>query len=552
MRRKASILIGVVICVVLLAACAESKKLSDDLYDFQISIDGVIYQFPMQYSDFEELGWEHLGDGTDMLEPDQITNMERWKKDGCVLYTEIANVSRNTAPLSDCTVIGLRVYKGDIKDEDWEIRFPGGIRYGVSNAEDIRTAYGDPTSEDDNDRYHYMIYRYDSFRKIELFVDKETGVLDSFDIDNLIKPEGSENSVSDAAPKEDENDETLFDFQISMDGTVYQFPMWYSDFEALGWEHLGDGSSRLKPGEVTAAESWEKDGYEVYAEIANVSMNTAALSDCEVIGLTINKSNFKNCDWEILLPGGIQYGVSNADDIKAAYGEPSSADGGELYYRLKYKYDFYREITLYVYKQTDTLGSIEIYNMIELEGADNSVKDAVPVQVKNYKTPEELGNDLYSFHVELEGSLYKLPCPVSIFLKNGFQIYEEKSDMTISAQSHGWVELKYNNQTMRVMVRNYADYAAAVENCFVTLLRINDFDPKLEIVIPGNIKCGDSEEDVKRAVNGFETEVRTSDAGYTYYTVCDPKGRESDHYCICLKDGNVKSIEVICYTYAEE
>lgn len=266
----------------------------------------------------------------------------------------------------------------------------------------------------------------------------------------------------------------------------------------------------------------------------------------------MERNNLEGCDWEILLPGGIQYGVSNTDDIKAAYGDPSSDYDGERYYSMTYKYDFYREISLYVYKDTDTLGTIEIQNLIELEGMDNSVNGDVPEQVTNYKTPAELGNDLYSFHLELEGNLYKLPCPVSVFLENGFQINEQNSDMEIGAQSYGWAELKYNNQSLRVIVDNYADYATVVENCFVTSIKSSDNGPKWDLVIPGNIKRGDSEADVKEAVKGFETEVETSDSGFTYYTVWNPKGSKLDNYCICLKDGVVLSIEVKNDDYTEE
>lgn len=84
------------------------SDLSDDLYDFQISIDGVVYQFPMWYSDFEALGWEYLGDNTDTLSSNQYTVAERWKKDGFEIYTRFANLSMNTAAFADCEVMGSK------------------------------------------------------------------------------------------------------------------------------------------------------------------------------------------------------------------------------------------------------------------------------------------------------------------------------------------------------------------------------------------------------------------------------------------------------------
>ena len=58
----------------------------------------------------------------------------------------------------------------------------------------------------------------------------------------------------------------------------------------------------------------------------------------------MDRYQMKDSDWEILLPGGIQWGVSNADDIKAAYGDPTSDYDGDNYYKMSYQYDFYREI----------------------------------------------------------------------------------------------------------------------------------------------------------------------------------------------------------------
>lgn len=356
--------------------------------------------------------------------------------------------------------------------------------------------------------------------------------------------EEKEEAAKPAADMPSELSDDLYDFQISIDGTVYQIPMWYSDFEALGWEYDGDNTETLSSNQYTLSQRWKKDGFSVYTRFANLSMNAVSFADSMVAGISMDKYDLKDCDWEILLPGGIQWGVSNAEDIKAAYGDPSSDYDGDNYYKMTYRYDSYQEISLYVYKESDALEQIDIQNIVELEGADNSVSDEVPEAVKNYKAPTELGDDFYSFRVELEGNLYKLPCPVSEFLANGFEIDEKNSDMEIAAGSFGWVNLRYNNQVLRAIARNHADYATVIENCFVTEVESSDFDPDFALTIPGNIKRGDTEADVEKAVEGFNVEKETSDSGFTYYTISDPNKSKLDNYCICLKDGVVIQIEV--------
>lgn len=344
-----------------------------------------------------------------------------------------------------------------------------------------------------------------------------------------------------AAPAELSDD--LYSFQLSIDGTVYQFPMWFSDFEAMGWSYNGDATTTLTSNQYTVAERWNKGGFSVYTQLANLSMNSVEFSGSMVAGITLEEYYLDGCDWQIILPKGIQYGVSTRDDIIAAYGDPSDEYEGDSYYKMTYEYDWYQEVVVYVSKETGVVNEIEIENMIELEGADNSIDPTVPDVVNNYVAPTELGNDLYSYNIELEGKLYNLPCPVSVFVENGFTINEENSEMEIGADGSGWLELRYNNQSYRSIIQNYADYATIAQNCFVTSMESSDYEPKFNLVIPGNIKRGDSEDAVKAAIADFNHEVEVS-GDWTYYNVAHPDAYVLDGYTITVKEGVVISIEV--------
>lgn len=356
--------------------------------------------------------------------------------------------------------------------------------------------------------------------------------------------ENDEKEIKKTASMPSDLSDYLYDFQISIDGTVYQFPMWYSDFEALGWEYDGDNTQVLSSNQYTVAETWTKDGFEVYTELANLSMNSVPFSESMVAGIDLDKFYLEDCDWEILLPGGIQYGVSDVDDIKEAYGEPSRDYDSDLYYMMSYELDYYREVTFYVYKEEGVLLQVELENLVELEGADNSIDETVPEIVEAYKAPKSLGDDFYAYTAQLEGVVYSLPCPVSVLLENGFTIDTARSDSEIGAGGSGWVDLRYNNQTLHTMVKNYADYATIVENCFVVSMESSVNGPKFDLVSPGDIKVGDSEDAVKKATADFNCEVDASDSGYTYYEVSDPDGSVLDRYTIIVKDGSVCTIEV--------
>lgn len=362
----------------------------------------------------------------------------------------------------------------------------------------------------------------------------------------------TEEETKEAAKKSSTNmpselSDDLYSFQVSIDGTVYQFPMWYSDFESLGWTYDGDITQTLSSNQYSYSEVWKKDGMTVYTNFANLSMNTKPYSECMVAGITLEDYYLKDSDCEIILPCGIQYGVSNTDDIKAAYGNPSDDYDGSSYYSMTYKYDYYQEIELYVDKETNSLNKIQIRNMVELEGTDNSVDATVPDAVKNYKAPSSLGDDYYGNNVEVDGHLYTLPCPVSELIANGFTIDEANSDMEIASNNYGWVEFRYNNQTYRTIVDNYADYATVVENCFVTEFECDSYDDIFEITLPGNISKGSSEADLLKAIEGFNYEKELSEGSsysYTYYTVYDPDKSSYDTcYTIQVEDGVVVGLQ---------
>ncbi len=178
----------------------------------------------------------------------------------------------------------------------------------------------------------------------------------------------------------DQLSDDLYDFQISIDGTVYQFPMGYSDLEALGWEYMGDHSETLSAGQYTSNEHWTKENASISVSLANLSTDTAAFSDCQVVGIELEHSYLADCGWEILLPGGIRWGVSNADDIKAAYGDPAAdfgGDGSTVYYKMTYKYDIRQEINLFVFEQSGVLHKIQLCNFIKPQGADHSIHEEI-------------------------------------------------------------------------------------------------------------------------------------------------------------------------------
>lgn len=359
----------------------------------------------------------------------------------------------------------------------------------------------------------------------------------------------SKTAASAGAPLSDD----LYSFQMKLDGKIYQFPMSYADFIACGWEYQGDETLTFAPDQYSPSEVFKKGDLEIYVSIINLGIDTEPVTECLVGGLSIDEWQFEAAPrTSIELPKGIVYGKSTLEDIKAAYGEPSDTYEGELYTKVTYEYDYYREIDLYVSTETDVINEVEIRNFI----ADEEAKAEAAAQVSSeptsevlaYTAPSELGDDPLSFVVEYAGDLYQMPAPVSVFLDNGWTLKAEDSDSVIAGKDFGWVYMMKDGQQFRSIVRNYGADATTVENCFVTSVDGNINDTDLPITIPSGVTIGMTNEDVLDALKEikYTLDDESSDM-FLYYTIESPENSlDGIEILVDKEDNTVTGIEVSC------
>ena len=138
------------------------------------------------------------------------------------------------------------------------------------------------------------------------------------------------------------------DFQIQIDGTVYQFPMMYDDFVALGWSSDEVEGQELEPNQY-GYYTFSRDDVECSVYLLNFGVNTEPAEKCIVGGLSIDNYFWPVDTGNVVLPGGIEKGKSDVEAIKAAYGTPSDTYEGELYTELTYETDIYSNLELTVY-----------------------------------------------------------------------------------------------------------------------------------------------------------------------------------------------------------
>lgn len=339
-------------------ADANAAVLSDKWSDFQIQIDDQVYQFPMTYQDFLSYGWTSEDSEFPTLEPSQYDLLYFTKGDvKCMTY--VINLAKNNMPADQCLVGGISIDSFDWDVSVGKVVLPGGIVRGEADAAAIEAAYGTPSDVYEGDLYKKLTYETDSYCRLEMSVDNETGVLGDIEVRNFVEPEGFDaGEISEEVPAEvsayakpDALGDSLEEFRISLDGAVYEVPV---------------------PVSVLIADGWELDATDSDAEIAahDIGWVTLRKGGQEIREIAVNYADYatipENCWFETLsvggytleaageLPCGIMTGMAEADltaildQAGIAYTTDSDEGSDFAYYKInELAYDQCYELTVY-------------------------------------------------------------------------------------------------------------------------------------------------------------------------------------------------------------
>lgn len=332
--------------------------LSDKWSDFQIQIEDQVYQFPMTYQDFLSYGWTSADSGFPTLEPGQYDMLYFTKGDvKCMTY--VINLAKNNLPADQCLVGGI-----SIDGFDWDVSLgrvvlPAGIVRGEADAASIEAAYGTPSDVYEGDMYKKLTYETDAYCRLEMTVDNETGVLNDIEVRNFVEPEGFDaGEISEEVPAEvaayakpDALGDSLEEFRISLDDTVYEVPVPISVLIADGWE-LDTSDSDT---EVAAHDfGWvtlRKGGQELREIAVNYADYATIPQNCWFETLTVGGYSL---DAQGGLPCGITTGMAEADltaildQAGIAYTTDSDEGSDFSYYKInEVSYDQCYELTVY-------------------------------------------------------------------------------------------------------------------------------------------------------------------------------------------------------------
>ena len=285
------------------------------------------------------------------------------------------------------------------------------------------------------------------------------------------------------------------DYQLSIDGTIYAFPMPYSEFESMGWKcsylptHIDGGGSDYA--------TFELDGIEAYVLINNYGLNEAPIEDCHVIGISVDSDDFDATAHEIIMPGGFKMLEATLDEVKSSYGAPEYIyDGeydGETYTSVDYAGDEWEDGMDLEFNAEGKLSVISMANTAvpaDVTTSPSDISTEPPAVNAQYVAPSGPSTDRFDNIITIDGAYYQIPVPVSEFTANGWML-DTATDDYISGNSVCWTYLEKDGHRISVTIENWTSDAILPINGMITEITAEADYCGLEVVFPGGLSLGD-------------------------------------------------------------
>ena len=317
----------------------------------------------------------------------------------------------------------------------------------------------------------------------------------------------------------------LYEYSFMLDGVVYKLPCDYKVFADNGWEIQADLSEEINAN--TYGISRVKNGdKKLSVLIFNPTSDAQKISDCKISSVTV----YYNDDVSFELPKGITV-KSSLEDIKNAYGTPSQNQKESDYQTLTYKKnenEFHSHVKFVLYNDPSN-SYIEVENMIIQEGDKGEASTEVPDYLASYKAPAKLGDDAESPEFELDGKLYRLPCPLTEFTDNGWTVDSKQVDQ-IDAGNYdlSCLTISKDNFSIQLGMKNYAKVSTIVENCAVYKV---DFEREIKkdednykegfVLLPSGLGLDFTPEILKSKLTSFEAGDNNNVESGSYYSDSD-------------------------------
>ena len=159
--------------------------LSDELFSFMFSLNGVIYTLPFAYSEMAENGWVGR-DLEDTLAPNYRRLNSPAELGGNTINISFANTTSNTITLAESSIGQVMFNESDAR-RGAEVIFPGGITVG-STKDELIEAHGEPTRIVESGSAYAIDFRLGATRDysvVRFRIDRDTRLIREITMTNF-------------------------------------------------------------------------------------------------------------------------------------------------------------------------------------------------------------------------------------------------------------------------------------------------------------------------------------------------------------------------------
>ncbi len=343
----------------------EQRDLSEQFSTFQIMLGTEVYSFPTSVSQWEQNGWKNVTEEAVLLASGTAKSGIIFEKGETRIFVSVENQEENRGGIAEGSVIGISMDLFGQNGETIRAELPGGIVLGMSTLEEIEQIYGIPTSMYEGENYTQITYQYGTESYLRLDVEKDTNIVQGFEIENVRERKAALEVATSAQASEDGSDiqetlgETIDSGNVVFDSHVYRLPTVLSDFLEEGFEIVPEESDK----ELASLESGfvvlQKENRSVKVCVKNNTEQTRQVQECIVTSL---ESSLYQNGFSLILPGGIEVGMTR-ENLENALGENEivkEESENFLYYGIAAQNQTLDEISIFVEKETGLVVKIQI------------------------------------------------------------------------------------------------------------------------------------------------------------------------------------------------
>ncbi len=338
--------------------------MSDELFDFTFTLEGVVYQLPCKYETLTKNGWTISSSGYNSETKIEGNSYDSFymAKDGRKVTVYAYNMSGNVKAIKDCKIGGIEC------DGYNEVDFT--VAKGVtvkSSVDEIKNAFGVPGYSNSGSDYQSMTYyavKDSSYNSVKFYVSNDSKY-SSISMKNFVESDDDKTTTNTEKPaylneykKPSSMGADLKSPVVKVEGDLYQLPAPVSEFLGNGWKVIQQSGDVVAGG--TDSIRVEKGGKKLDLYIVNYSEYQTTVENCAVYKVYVD--NYGDTKVSIGSEGkSITIGTAKAD-VEAIITD--DFDYYEGSYSHSYSYSEYKErdfsVSINVDKETGKVSTISI------------------------------------------------------------------------------------------------------------------------------------------------------------------------------------------------